>query len=432
MRVIKSDWRYLPGYGILIDIIGLLSGIDFGKKRPNGLLDKWLKSVSSSSDTPIPIDNKARLQKFALARDLALWLSEDLLPFSLVEGSGFHRFCLRRKVVKGESEIPVRTTVSRGALDDVYDSLKSLVVKKLPKDTSFHVSTDLWTDRYKQSPFITVVIHYVDESDKLMCVSLKTDRFPGPHTGAAILQEIIDTVRDFELREDMIFAAVSDAASNMRSGLKKFLHVRCVDHRIHRSLTADFYKSCPGKEVLALRSKLMRIYKRLIYKKDLIQRLAKQKSQQQYLNELIQAEEIEVVRGSEFSLVSPNRVPMISKARTSVSLSFEIPFLPFQREDTDNRFVDHDETEDMMDGFDPKGLKADVPTRWSSVCRLFESAASSHAVLNEVLIHTESYELILESSEVDKIRTIAKAYRVSYIVLPVSPQHWPGAYVNSN
>lgn len=104
--------------------IGLLSGIDLGKKRPNGLLDKWVKSVSNPSRTPRPTD-KTRMQKFSFARDLALWVSEDLLPFSLVEGTGFRRFCSRRKVVKNESEIPNRTTVSKGALDDVYDSLKS-------------------------------------------------------------------------------------------------------------------------------------------------------------------------------------------------------------------------------------------------------------------------------------------------------------------
>lgn len=274
----------------------------------------------------------------------------------------------------------------------------------------------------------------MDDNDELMSVPLKTDRFSGPHTGAAILQEIIHTVNDFGLKEDMIFAAVSDAASNMRSGLKKFLHVRCVDHRIHRSLTADFYKTCPGKEVVTLRSKLMRIYRRLIYKKDLIQKLANERSQQQYLNELIQAEEIEMVRGPKFPVVSSKRLPMISKAQYPVSRSFVITFSPFQRESADNRFVDHDEFEDMLDGYDPKGLKADVPTRWSSVCKLFESAASSHAVLNEVLIKTESYEFILESSEVEMIRSIAKAYRVSYIALSVFPQHnhWCDAYMNTN
>ena len=37
-----------------------------------------------------------RAKKFALARDFALLVSEDLLPFSFVEGPGLKRFLLRR------------------------------------------------------------------------------------------------------------------------------------------------------------------------------------------------------------------------------------------------------------------------------------------------------------------------------------------------
>ena len=78
----------------------------------------------------------------------------------------------------------------------------------------------------------------------------------------------------------------------------------------------------------------------------------------------------------------------------------------------DSRFIDSYE-EDRLDGCDPKGLRSDVDSRWSSLCLLFESAAASHEVLNDVLVMTKSYELLLEATDIQDIRVIAKHYRVS-------------------
>ena len=276
----------------------VLTGCALGGKKTTLLLDRWVKGVKNNET--VSIGDSPRNKKFAFARDLALWLSEDLLPFSLVEGGGFKRFSLRRRLVLLESEIPCRSTVSRGALEDVYKTLKAIVLDSLEKDSPYHVSTDIWTDRYRQLPYITVVVHYTDHDFRLQCVPLKTDFFLGPHTGAAILEEITGTLRDFGLREDLLFAAVSDAASNMVRGLSKFEHVRCADHRIHRGLTADFYKTTVGRRVLKLRSTLMKIYRHLIYKKSLVGDLAKEKAQEKYLDELRRAEEIAEVRRFRF------------------------------------------------------------------------------------------------------------------------------------
>ena len=129
-----------------------------------------------------------------------------------------------------------------------------------------------------------------------MCVPLKTDLFPGPRTAQAIAEDIIDTLKDFGLSETRLLAAVSDCGSNMVRGLKKYLHIRCADHRIHRALTFDFYKMRIGKHVLELRSLLMRVYRHLLYRKTDVARLAKQEVQGKYLDELSKAEEIERVR----------------------------------------------------------------------------------------------------------------------------------------
>jgi hypothetical protein len=79
----------------------------------------------------------------------------------------------------------------------------------------------------------------------------------------------------------------------------------------------------------------------------------------------------------------------------------------------DERFIDADHDDEPLQGYDPKGLRADVATRWSSACLLFESAAGAFAVLNDVLMKTDSYDLFLTGSEISRIKIIAKLYRVS-------------------
>ena len=81
--------------------------------------------------------------------------------------------------------------------------------------------------------------------------------------------------------------------------------------------------------------------------------------------------------------------------------------------DADGRFVDFDGEEDELQGYDPSGIRSDVDTRWSSLCLLFENAAASHEVLNDV--RTKSYGMLLEPTEIEEIHVAAKIYRVSHV-----------------
>ena len=81
-------------------------------------------------------------------------------------------------------------------------------------------------------------------------------------------------------------------------------------------------------------------------------------------------------------------------------------------EKADERFLEFYE-EEKLDGCDARGLRADAATRWTSVCVLLESAAAWHEVLNEVLIRIKSYEYLIEPDDVERLRIIAKQYRVS-------------------
>lgn len=84
-------------------------------------------------------------EKFVFTRRILVWLCRDLLPFQLVEKTGFVDFfnSMNRK----KADIPTRQTLSNMALDDMYKCLKSKLLSHL-KDTqgNIYLCTDFQRD----------------------------------------------------------------------------------------------------------------------------------------------------------------------------------------------------------------------------------------------------------------------------------------------
>lgn len=82
--------------------------------------------ISKSKSSP---ENENRKDKhYILGRRLILWLSKDLLPFSLVEYKGFQDFWSSLHL---DTKLPSRQTISIGALDDMYLCIKNELIKVL-------------------------------------------------------------------------------------------------------------------------------------------------------------------------------------------------------------------------------------------------------------------------------------------------------------
>lgn len=57
---------------------------------------------------------------------------------------------VKHNEITSREELPNRTTLARGALSDVYESMKAAVKKLIEKGPRFCALTyDLWTDSYK-------------------------------------------------------------------------------------------------------------------------------------------------------------------------------------------------------------------------------------------------------------------------------------------
>lgn len=79
-------------------------------------------------NSTIQENNNRNDEKFILARRIILWLSRDLLPFSLVESQGFKDFW---KSLNTGLPLPTRQNISIGALDDMYESMHTKLIDTL-------------------------------------------------------------------------------------------------------------------------------------------------------------------------------------------------------------------------------------------------------------------------------------------------------------
>lgn len=182
--------------------------------------------------------------------------------------------------------IPHRTTISR-QVDLRAKAIKNDVVipeiKKYVNRWGGSITSDMWTEGYTQTPYITVTCHYINNAWELVERTLATQEFDSDlrHTGINIKQELDKIMASFELKSNGVIF-VSDRGANMLAAFKDYSHLSCSDHMINTVLTHVFdnkkiAESLPDVQVLLTSAKeLVRYFK----KSGLMQLLSKSLKQE--------------------------------------------------------------------------------------------------------------------------------------------------------
>lgn len=201
-----------------------------------------------------------------LNRQFALWICCDLLPFGIVEKRGFRDFW---NATKGDAlELPSRTTVAVGALDDTYICFKNRLIQVLSQAPRFGSMTlDFWTDNHKRISYVTYTYHYMDEWT-IKTFVLKTSAFAQSKSSDNIKQHFENTLEEFGLCGKKI-TVVSDGELSLVKAcrLLKVMRTHCISHRIHLLITKDLFKHPTLKDFFEkFLSKLRSIHFKLIFK----------------------------------------------------------------------------------------------------------------------------------------------------------------------
>jgi len=164
---------------------------------------------------------------------IAMMIVKDLRPISFVEGSGFKdlmAFC------EPGYNMPGRTFFT-AKLETMQAELKDSLKATLASTKFVAVTSDIWTSATNES-YVSVTVHYIDNSWVLCSRVLAVMPIEDRHTGDNIVKWLLDVVAQYDMSPSKVSAIVHDNGSNMVAAAKKLeaLHgwssVRCVAHTI--------------------------------------------------------------------------------------------------------------------------------------------------------------------------------------------------------
>lgn len=172
------------------------------------------------------------------------------LAHSIVESDGFRFFlnfaCIAACNTKMHSSVVSHRVV------ELYSSMKKCIVAKIKTDLGnlkfprIHLMVDEWVCKLLRRRFVGIRIRYISEDFELVTILLSVRFYDKSRVeedigkaSAVLMHWVRNVLREYELHEDMIFAATSDAGSDVRYMLSKLMNLRwewCCSHLISNAI----------------------------------------------------------------------------------------------------------------------------------------------------------------------------------------------------
>lgn len=178
--------------------------------------------------------------------------SKDVRPFDIVSGSGFINFAqtlLQIGATYGNLDaknlLPHPTTVSRNTEKEMERVRNELIskVQLLIDSRSCSATTDMWTDPFKHLSYITLTLHFIDDSWKLNSNVLFTQKFYNDRkTAFNIKFELIRKIKEIGFKGDVLSKLffVTDQGTNIVCALQQTIRLNCSCHIINTILRNTF------------------------------------------------------------------------------------------------------------------------------------------------------------------------------------------------
>ena len=235
------------------------------KKTRQARLDDFAQvCVEATTVNSIDDDYKSSIYRekkaYAIELVVTLFIVRCFLSHSLVESEGFRFFVNFACIAAFNQKMHARIVTHR--IVELYASLKNALIQKIKTDLknvkypSIHLLIDEWHCKLLRRRFIGVRVRYITEDFELVTMLLSVRFYDKSRVeedigkASAVLQHWVRGVlREYELHEDLVFAATSDAGSDVRYLLSKRLNLRwewCCAH-CDTHLISNAIKEACGK-----------------------------------------------------------------------------------------------------------------------------------------------------------------------------------------
>ncbi|KAJ6437118.1 LOW QUALITY PROTEIN: Major facilitator superfamily domain, general substrate transporter [Purpureocillium lavendulum] len=177
------------------------------------------------------------------------WLTYHNLPFNLVNSERFKRLLLYNNPSLREGQIPSDNTLV-SLLTSEYNRALGPVHALLERARSMiHFTFDGWTSRQNVS-FLGINAHFIDRDWKQWRLLLALPALRERHTGAALADEVADTICAFDVQERIGYCTLDNATNNdtaMEALAAEFdfdwveRRIRCAPHFLNLAVRAMMY-----------------------------------------------------------------------------------------------------------------------------------------------------------------------------------------------
>ncbi|KAK8912300.1 putative AC9 transposase [Metarhizium anisopliae] len=179
------------------------------------------------------------------------WLTYHNLPFNLVNSERFRRLLLYNNPSLQEEQIPRGKTLANLLVDEYNRSLGPVRTLLQRARSMVHFTFDGWTSRQNTS-FLGINAHFIDRDWKQWRILLALPALRKRDTGAALADEVADTIGAFGLQDRIGYYTLDNATNNdtaMEALGAEFnfdqheRRIRCAPHFLNRTVRAMMYGS---------------------------------------------------------------------------------------------------------------------------------------------------------------------------------------------
>ena len=137
------------------------------------------------------------------------------MPLPVVDSAKFKKFV---ETLDPMYQVPSRKQLSTVLLKKKYSAVKNMILEKLSKAQTIHLTIDLWSNHQMRS-FLGITGHYISEEWVLESVMLGCNRVIGRHTGENIVSWYDNIVAEFGI-STKVRHIITDSGANIKKAFR--------------------------------------------------------------------------------------------------------------------------------------------------------------------------------------------------------------------
>ena len=182
-------------------------------------------------------------------------IAKDMMPLNTVEKSGFKRMVY---AFDKKYELPSRKYISQMAIPTLYNATRANVESELREVQFYAMTADLWSS-VGMVLYLSLTVHFIDNSWEYRNRCLQTSFLPSDHTGDNLADALKAALASWELKEEQQVCITTDNGSNIihATNILKWQRVPCFGHNLNLAITNSFKNEDRVTRATALARKIV-------------------------------------------------------------------------------------------------------------------------------------------------------------------------------